>query len=176
MRIQKATSADLKKVLDVYNNAREYMRTHNNGDQWGESYPPRELVERTLDKTYLCMEGDQLACVFYYAVENEECYSNIEGKWLNESPYAVVHRIASTEIAKGAAAFCLNWAYQQFPNVRIDTYKDNYPMQRLLKKCGFSYCGTFEMQGKNGWMAFQKTKTDEKNDADGLQSTKCSFE
>ena len=45
MRIQKATSADLKKVLDVYNNAREFMRTHNNGDQWGESYPPRELVE-----------------------------------------------------------------------------------------------------------------------------------
>ena len=121
------------------------------------------------------MEGDQLACVFYYAVENEECYSNIEGKWLNESPYAVVHRIASTGIVKGAAAFCLNWAYQQFPNVRIDTYKDNYPMQRLLKKCGFSYCGTFEMQGKNGWMAFQKTKTDEKNDADGLRSTKCSF-
>ena len=119
MRIQKATSADLKKVLDVYNNAREFMRTHNNGDQWGESYPPGELVERTLDKTYLCMEGDQLACVFYYAVENEECYSNIEGKWLNESPYAVVHRIASTGIVKGAAAFCLNWAYQQIGRAHV---------------------------------------------------------
>ena len=93
-----------------------------------------------------------------------------------ETSWPAVHRIASTGIVKGAAAFCLNWAYQQFPNVRIDTYKDNYPMQRLGKKCGFSDCGTFEMQGKNGWMAFQKTKTDEKNDADGLQSTKCSFE
>ena len=83
-------------------------------------------------------------------------YKEINGKWLNEEPYGVVHRVASTGIVRGAASFCLDWAYAQTQNLRMDTYSDNIPMQKLLEKCGFQYCGSFERLGMDKWMAYQK--------------------
>ena len=68
----------------------------------------------------------------------------------------VVHRVASTGIVRGAASFCLDWAYAQTLNLRMDTYSDNIPMQKLLEKCGFQYCGSFERLGMDKWMAYQK--------------------
>jgi RimJ/RimL family protein N-acetyltransferase len=64
--------------------------------------------------------------------------------------------VASTGIVKGAASYCLDWVYTQFPNIRMDTYKDNIPMQKLLEKCGFQYCGSFERLGADKWMAYHK--------------------
>ena len=63
---------------------------------------------------------------------------------------------AHTGIVRGAASFCLDWAYAQTLNLRIDTYSDNIPMQKLLEKCGFEYCGSFERLGMDKWMAYQK--------------------
>ena len=44
----------------------------------------------------------------------------------------------------------------QTQNLRMDTYSDNIPMQKLLEKCGFQYCGSFERLGMDKWMAYQK--------------------
>lgn len=156
MEIRKAKKEDLMDILKIYEQARNFMKENGNSEQWGDVYPTQELVEQGMDKTYLCMEADQIACVFYYAQEEDKAYQVIEGKWLNEKPYAVVHRVASTGIVRGAAAYCLNWAYEQIPNIRMDTYKDNIPMQKLLEKCGFVYCGTFEQREMKGWMAYHK--------------------
>ena len=114
------------------------------------------LIEQDLDDMYLCMAENQIACVFYYKKDEDEEYGQINGKWLNDEPYAVVHRVASTGIIKGAASYCLDWAYSQIPNLRMDTYRDNIPMQKLLEKCGFQYCGSFERLGTDKWMAYHK--------------------
>lgn len=42
-------------------------------------------------------------------------------------------------------------------NVRIDTHRDNQPMQALLKKCGFAYCGRIFLADGSERIAFQKT-------------------
>ena len=57
-----------------------------------------------------------------------------DGAWPSDEPYGVVHRIASAGTVKGAGAYCLNWAFEQCQNLRIDTHKDNFVMQNLLKK------------------------------------------
>lgn len=156
MEIRKASFQDIDEIMQIYDDAKVFMRKNGNKDQWEDGYPGRELVEEGLDRTYLCVENGKTACVFYYAAEEDEDYRQINGRWLNEEPYAVVHRVASTGIVKGAAAFCLNWAYEQTPNLRMDTYSDNIPMQNLLKKCGFQYCGSFERLGSEKWMAYQR--------------------
>ena len=156
MEIRKASVQDLVQIMQVYDKARIFMRENGNAEQWGEDYPSAELIEKDMDKMYLCTSEGQVACVFYYAEEEDEDYKEINGKWLNEEPYGVVHRVASTGIIKGAAAFCLDWAYAQIPNLRMDTYSDNIPMQKLLEKCGFQYCGSFERLGMDKWMAYQK--------------------
>ncbi len=156
MEIRKASMQDLEQIMQIYKNARKFMRENGNEEQWGDDYPSMELIREDIDKMYLCISEKQIACVFYYAVEADEDYREINGKWLNEKPYAVVHRVASTGIVKGAASYCLDWAYTQFPNIRMDTYKDNIPMQKLLEKCGFQYCGSFERMGTDKWMAYHK--------------------
>ncbi len=71
--------------------------------------------------------------------------------------YIAVIGIASTEGVKGAAAYCLNWAFEQTGNIRIDTHDDNKPMQGLLKKSGFQYCGRITLADGSPRIAFQKT-------------------
>ena len=144
MEIRKATMQDLDQIMQIYENAKVFMRANGNKEQWEDGYPSRELIEQDLDDMYLCIADGQIACVFYYAEEEDEDYREINGKWLNEETYAVVHRVASTGTVKGAAVYCLEWAYSQVPNIRMDTYRDNIPMQKLLEKCGFQYCGSFE--------------------------------
>lgn len=156
MKIRKATMQDLDQIMQIYENAKVFMRENGNMDQWEDGYPSRELIEQDLNDMYLCMAEGQIACVFYYREGEDEDYREINGKWLNEAPYAVVHRVASTSIIKGAAVYCLDWAYSQVPNIRMDTYRDNIPMQKLLEKCGFQYCGSFERLGTDKWMAYHK--------------------
>ena len=45
-----------------------------------------------------CMSEGRIACVFYYAAEEDEDYKEINGKWLNEEPYGVVHRLSLIHI------------------------------------------------------------------------------
>lgn len=156
MEIRKASAQDLDQIMQIYENAKTFMRENGNKEQWGDGYPSRELIEQDLDDMYLCMAENQIVCVFYYKKGEDEEYGQINGKWLNDEPYGVVHRVASTGIIKGAASYCLDWAYSQIPNLRMDTYRDNIPMQKLLEKCGFQYCGSFERLGTDKWMAYHK--------------------
>ena len=68
----------------------------------------------------------------------------------------MAHRVASAGRCKGVGAFCLNWAFEQSGNLRIDTHHDNKPMQNLLNKLGFEYCGIIYLENGEPRLAFQK--------------------
>ena len=159
MEIRKATEEELDDILEIYARARKFMAQNGNSTQWGNTYPPVERVKQdiTEGKCHICVENDRILCAFYFAEEDDPTYRVIrEGNWLNDKPYAVVHRIASAEGVKGVAAYCLNWAYEQTGNIRIDTHDDNKPMQGLLKKTGFQYCGRITLADGSPRIAFQK--------------------
>lgn len=157
MFIRKATKEDLPQILDIYSHARQFMNQNGNPTQWKNVYPPVDLVEKTIDNTYLSMEEASIACVFYFAIENDPTYSVIhEGNWLNDKPYAVIHRVASSHVTKGAARFSINWAFEQYPNLKIDTHRDNIPMQNLLNSLGFKYCGIIYLENGEERLAYQK--------------------
>lgn len=161
MEIRKTTAADLDKVMDIYAYARTFMADHGNPTQWGTTEPPRALVEKDIEegKSYVCVEEDEIAAVFYYARETDDAYAEIyEGTWPNEEPYGVVHRIASAGTVKGAGSFCLNWAYNQCKNLRIDTHRNNVVMQNLLGKNGFAYCGIIYIKDGTERLAYQKER------------------
>ena len=159
MQIRKAENYDLEAILNLYQMAREFMAAHGNPGQWGSTYPPVEQVERDIasGNLYVCCDGEKTAAVFYFAPGPDETYHKIyEGEWLDDPPYAVVHRVASPSVIKGAAGFCLDWCFEQFPNLRIDTHQDNLPMQNLLKKKGFRFCGKIFLANGSPRLAFQK--------------------
>ena len=161
MIIRKSTAGDLPAIMEIYAEAREFMRESGNPTQWKDWYPPRDMVERDVSPDghgYVCANGGEVVATFYFNEEQDPTYDYIEGKWLNDEPYGVVHRIAVRLGTKGVGAFCLNWAFDQCRNLRIDTHTDNAPMRKLLGKLGFTYCGTiWVLDDAEERMAFQKS-------------------
>jgi hypothetical protein len=158
MIIRNATMGDLFAVLEIYAKAREFMQESGNPSQWRDGYPPQELVEGDIESgaSYVCIDGNDIAAVFYFKVERDPSYEKIDGKWLDNGPCGVVHRIAKLSFSKGIGAFCLNWCFEQCGNLKMDTHRDNYPMRRLLDKLGFSHCGFIKLDNGEERMAFQK--------------------
>ncbi len=159
MEIRKTRPEELEEVLEIYAYARAFMAEHGNPNQWKKTNPPQKRVEKDIqeEKSYVCVENDEILGVFYFAVEDDPTYQVIyEGTWQNDRKYAVVHRIASAGRQKGVGSFCIQWAYEQFGNVKIDTHRDNVVMQNMLKKNGFSYCGIIHLENGEERLAFQK--------------------
>ena len=156
--IEKATLSQLLQIMAIYERARTLMAETGNPDQWGTAYPPEEMIRQDIldGKCYVNLEGDTIRAVFYFAVEADPTYGYIEGAWLNDAPYGVIHRIAVGENGKGAAAECFRFAYSKCPNLRIDTHEKNIPMQRCLAKNGFTRCGIIYLEDGDPRIAYQK--------------------
>ena len=159
MEIRKTTPDELELLLKMYENARMFMASHGNPTQWGTSYPSRELVAEDISTgcSYVCIEHGKIIATFYYKEGDDSTYTHIySGQWLNEHPYGAVHRITADGSVRGAASFCLEWAYQQCGNLKIDTHRDNTVMQHLLEKNGFTYCGVIYTDNGSERLAYQK--------------------
>ena len=44
MEIRKASAQDLDQIMQIYENAKAFMRENGNKDKWGDDYPSRELI------------------------------------------------------------------------------------------------------------------------------------
>ena len=162
MIIRKTLMSDLCEVCEIYSSARDYMISRGNASQWKNGHPERELIVRDVEagKSYVCVRDCVVYAVFYFAVECEPAYGIIDGSWLNDDSYGVVHRIARNRNSSGtgAAAHCLNWCFEQCGNIRIDTHRDNAPMRVLMASLGFAYCGTVRIDSGEERLAYQKIR------------------
>lgn len=60
-----------------------------------------------------------------------------------------MHRFAVLRQGQGVGGAMLDWALRNGRNLRVDTHRDNKPMQGLLASRGFSYCGVIKL-GRDG--------------------------
>lgn len=169
MNIRHATEQDLPRIMEIYAFAREFMARTGNPKQWGPTnWPPEDLVRQdiAMGKSFVCEHEGSIVGVFFFdhGPDIEPTYAYIEdGEWLDESPYGVVHRIASSGSVRGVGTFCIDWAYGQCGHLRIDTHGDNKVMQGLLAKLGFVHCGTiYIVEDDYPRMAFEKSPITEK--------------
>jgi len=159
MKIRKTTMEDLPIVMQIYDDGRAYMRETGNPDQWKNNHPPQALIEKDIQAglSYVCLNSEgEIAAVFYFAIEEDPTYGKIDGAWIKDKPYGVVHRIARWPKGTGAGAFYMGWCYAQYSNIRIDTHKDNGPMITLLERLGFTRCGIIWLANGDERVAFQK--------------------
>ena len=156
--IQKATLSQFPQILAIYEKARLFMAQSGNPNQWGTAYPPEDMIRQDIldGKCYVNLQEDEILAVFYFAVEKDPTYSIIDGAWLNDAPYGVIHRIAVGRSGKGVAAECFRFAEGFCENIRIDTHEDNIPMQRCLQKNGFQRCGIIYLEDGDPRIAYQK--------------------
>lgn len=160
MQIRKATVEELERIMEIYAQAREFMRQQGNPNQWGSNRPSRQTVLEDIQHRHcnLCVEDGEILGVFCYFQGDDPTYAKIyQGQWLNDEPYGVIHRIAVAAHGRGVASACFAYAMAQCRNLRIDTHRDNIPMQRALAKNGFVRCGIIYIESGDERIAFQKT-------------------
>lgn len=159
--IRAARPADWQDMMDIYANARRFMKEHGNPTQWGDDFPPEELIREDirLGRGYVYEVDGRLQAVFAMIPGEDPTYRVIEGAWLNEGPYCAVHRLASRGEVRGAASRILAWCLEQCGNIRIDTHDDNLPMRRVLEQNGFLKCGRIWIEDGTPRIAYQKAAT-----------------
>ena len=158
MKIRKTILTDISAVAEIYENARLFMRESGNPNQWV-GRPNEEDVRRDVENGngYVVVDDDEIIGAFYLSLESDPTYTRIDnGAWINDEPYAVIHRIAVKHHGRRIADFIYNYAYNIRQNVRIDTHRDNIPMQRSLTKNGFKHCGIIYLESGDERLAFQK--------------------
>ena len=159
MEIRKATLGELDALMAIYDGARVYMRENGNAEQWGNGYPSKDLIRTDIEtgRCHVCVEGGEILGVFCYFEGEDPTYRTVyDGKWLNDKPYGVIHRIAVARHRRGVASYCFAYCFALCKNLKIDTHRDNIPMQRSLEKNGFVRCGIIHLANGDPRIAYQK--------------------
>ena len=159
MNIRKVQIRDVDAIMNIYASAREFMRASGNPNQWGDGYPSRELIEADINSELLYMvedEGEIIAC-FFFKVGEDPTYARIyEGEWIDGGEYGVIHRIAVKYNGRGIIARVFEFCSGISRSIRIDTHRDNIPMQRALEKNGFTRCGIIYLLSGDERIAYQR--------------------
>lgn len=160
--IRLANKRDILKLKMIYSHGRALIKSYQS-PQWQNNYPSDEIIESDINNKalYVYEDNDDILAamtVFDY----EQTYEYIEGKWLSNLPYLVIHRIATHQdhYRKGLSEKLIQFCFDELKtkSIRIDTHELNFPMQNLLKKLGFSYCGIIYLnqQTDRVRLAYQK--------------------
>lgn len=149
MYVRRSNMEDIPAMMDLYAQARVFMRENGNLNQWDDSYPSRELLEKDIafGNSYIVEDDEKnLAATFAFIKGEDPTYYGIEnGAWLNHEPYGTIHRLAGNTSYHGIASGCISWCKSQIGNLRADTHEDNKIMQHLLEKNGFVRCGIIHL-------------------------------
>lgn len=162
MIIRQINKLEVAEANEIYEKAREFMRAAGNNDQWNSAYPGIKDIKDGMEKghSYVCCDGDEVVATFHFETEADDPTYRViyDGAWKSTEPYAVMHRVAVKYHGRGIIDFCINECFKRFPNLRIDTHRDNIPMQKVLARNGFEYCGIIHLANGDERMAYQKLK------------------
>ena len=156
--IRPATAADLPALRPVFEAAKGIMRADGNLDQWSApGFPPDDLLLRDLARGGGFVLEDRWP-VGYFALlpSPEPTYDYIDGAWLTDEPYGVIHRIASYPEVHGVFSAIIGFAAARYAHLRIDTHRDNRIMQHLIEKHGFTYCGIIWLEDGTERLAYER--------------------
>lgn len=142
--IRKAIKSELPEIMELYRAAQQFMAENGNPTQWGTFHPTLPMLEEdiALGRLFAVDRDGGLAGVFMFEIGDDPSYAVIEqGAWLDDSPYGVIHRIASKIGEKGVVREAMDFALQKIDHLRIDTHENNKIMKHVLEKNGFQACG-----------------------------------
>ena len=158
--IRKSTLADLPTILSLRDQAREIMRSYGNVYQWPDGYPRDDMFLKDIElggSHVMQDENGTIVGTFALLPSPEVTYNVIyDGQWLNDEPYHVIHRIASTPDSHGILDALLDYCESRVANIRIDTHEANFIMRKGLEQHGYQYCGIIYLLDGNARLAYQK--------------------
>lgn len=157
MNIRKATLQDIPDIMQAIKHGRHIQKQNNNLNQWSDDYPNEMTIIDDIEhkQSYVIEADNTTVGTFCLMNQPDPTYKVIDGAWLNDAPYATIHRLATTGAKKGVADAAFNYAKSLYDNIRVDTHADNLIMQHVIKKHGFSYCGIIQTEDGSDRLAYQ---------------------
>lgn len=163
LALRKAHISEKGLIWGILQDAIE-QRKQEGSRQWQDGYPNELSVSNDMENDYAYVLTENEIILAYLAVifDKEPAYEAIEGKWLSDNDYLVVHRVAVSKHAKGKGiatklfeqleSLCLQ---KKVYSIKVDTNFDNIPMLKILDKLGYTYCGEVYFRG-GARKAFEK--------------------
>ena len=102
--IRKAVREDLPRMQEIFALARKFMAETGNPRQWAGDYPSNELLLNDISNSdsFVVTDSGSIIATFVLRAGEDPTYKEIrEGDWLDDGPYATIHRIASDGSRKG---------------------------------------------------------------------------
>ena len=160
---RKASLADQDIIWDILQQAIK-RRKEEGSNQWQDGYPNIDSIKNDIEKDFGYVLESENQILGYAAVifEIEPAYEIIEGKWLSNQEYVVIHRVAVSEeyIGLGIATKIFQEVQKvalskNIFSIKVDTNFDNIPLLKILNKLNYAYCGEVYFRG-SARKAFQK--------------------
>lgn len=161
--LRKAVLSEVPSIWEILQDAIEQRRL-DGSTQWQDGYPNELSVKSDIENGYGYVFTEDESILAYAAIifDKEPAYENIEGKWLTDGTYTVVHRVAVSKLAKGKGIATKLFqsieglsVENKINSIKVDTNFDNTPMLKILDRLKYTYCGEVYFRG-SARKAFEK--------------------
>src|SRR6218665_2377866 len=155
MLLRKAHLSEIPTIWEILQEAIE-QRRQDGRQQWQDGYPNPQTIQNDIDSGFGYVIEENQEVIAYAAIifDIEPAYNEIQGKWLTNEDYVVIHRVATSNNVKGKGVATqlfqliekLSVENQVF-SIKVDTNFDNIPMLKIMDKLGYTYCGEVFFRG-----------------------------
>lgn len=155
MILRQATLAEIPAIWEILQYAIE-KRRNEGSKQWQDGYPNPETVRNDINRGYGYVLDENGVILTYASIspDGDPDYENIDGEWLTNDSYMVVHRVAASPLAQGKrTATRLFELLEPFTlernihSIKVDTNFDNLAMLKILQSMEYVYCGEVYIRG-----------------------------
>jgi GNAT superfamily N-acetyltransferase len=151
---RKAQPAETAQIWDILQQA-ILRRKMDGSNQWQNGYPNIAVVQTDIEKGegFVLLDEDKVVGYSAVLINDEPAYAAIDGKWLTNTDFVVVHRVAISDnyLGKGLAKMMFTFIEEFLSNniysIKCDTNFDNIPMMKIFENLGYAYCGEVHFRG-----------------------------
>ncbi|MDQ0781647.1 GNAT family N-acetyltransferase [Chryseobacterium sp. W4I1] len=149
IKLRKAQIDDRDVIWGIIQQSIE-RRKQDGSTQWQNGYPNIGTVESDIAKgfAYVLTVDGEIAVYAALILNDEPAYSSIEGAWLSDGEFVVVHRVAIDRKFAGQGMVKKLFDHIEdftkshgIQSIKVDTNYDNIAMLKILESKGYSYCG-----------------------------------
>lgn len=165
MEFRKSELEDVAEIMRMINKAKISLKA-TGIDQWQKGYPNEDVITEDImrGESYVAVIDGKFVGTLAITFSAEHHYDTLrDGEWKNKDGYyAVIHRIAVDDDykGKGIAGYLISQAEVlgngRIQSIRIDTHENNLPMQRVIQKQGFEFCGKITLYDGSDRLSFEK--------------------
>jgi GNAT superfamily N-acetyltransferase len=152
---RKAEMSEISRIWEILQRA-IVRRKEDGSTQWQDGYPNPDVVKKDIEKGlgFVLVEGETVIGYSAVIMNYEPAYDAIEGKWLTNDDFVVIHRVALSEKYLGQGLANMIIAYiedfariNNIYSIKADTNFDNMAMIKIFKNRGYTLCGEVYFRG-----------------------------